>query len=346
MRSYEYHRIQDTAARRAAFDAIDPKIWWERHVSPTLVIMDAAVAADVLRNPLFVMPDLPALVREVRNRHPLQVEHLQQTLALLPPFLEGAAHGRIRKLLGQYLAAMRPEIEAELPGVICALLDGLERPGNVDFVHELVVPLIRHVFSKLAGKELTDEIMAAKLIGIFEAGQSAGSLSKLDQMLCQVFDFLDSADQADDEFICRLCSIIFGVDNLISTLAENVASAFQRSDGAAPAKLPPFPVESMLSVTYRRTTEATTIAGYAVQPSNLVRVQLEPFGYSPDKALNTGLFGVGRHACVGKQLSLDIWKHLMAQFNGRAFVGRITDCQCAPTHSFNFVKTLKVHLLP
>lgn len=346
MRSYEYHRIQDMAARRAAFEALAPKIWWERHVSPTLVIMDAAVAADVLRNPLFVMPDLRGLLRELRSRHPLRLEHLQQALELLPPFLEGEPHARIRKLLGQYLSAKRPEIEAELPGLISALLDGLKRPGTNDLIPDLLVPLTRRVFSTLSGRELTDQIMETRLARIFEAGHSAGSLSKLEQMLERVFDFLDAEDTADEDFICRLCCIVFGIDNIISTLAENIVSAFQASTGTAPARLPHYPVELMLSATYRRPTGEAEVAGHTVHPGNLVRIHIEPFGYSADKAMNAGLFGIGRHACIGKQLSLDIWKHLSVQFNARALVGRITDYQCDPTHSFNFVKTLKVDLLP
>jgi hypothetical protein len=340
VRSFEYHRIQDTAARRAAFQALEPKVWWEQHVSPTLVIMDAAVAADVLRSPLFVIPDLRGLLRELRSRHPLQLEHLQQTLDILPPFLEGAPHARIRKLLGQYLSVKRPEIEAELPDVISTLLGRLDRTGTTDFIPDLLVPLTRN------GRDLTDQIMEIKLTRIFEAGHSASSLQKLDQMLGRVFDFLDAKDEEDNDFICLLCSIVFGIDNIISTLAENIASAFQTSNGTSPAELPQFPVELMLSATYRRPVKTTEVAGHEVQPSTLVRIHIEPFGYSSDKALNAGLFGVGRHACIGKQLSLDIWKHLAVQFNARAFIGRITEYHCEPTHSFNFVKTLKVDLLP
>ncbi len=58
-------------------------------------------------------------------------------------------------------------------------------------------------------------------------------------------------------------------------------------------------------------------------------------GYAEDKSLNAG-----RHACVGKQLSLAVWKHLADAFNGRRMLGHITDYTCNCTHSFNFVEAL------
>ena len=58
------------------------------------------------------------------------------------------------------------------------------------------------------------------------------------------------------------------------------------------------------------------------------------------------LFGAGRHACVGKQISLSIWRHLSEQFNDRKIRGTITDYQSESTHTFNFVRTLKVSIQP
>lgn len=346
MKSFEFHRVKDAAARRAAFSAREPKIWWEQHVYPTLVIIDPVVAAEALRRPDLVIPDLRRVVREIRTRHDVPLPALLHAMDFLPLFLEGEAHTRIRKLLGPFLSARLREVEPELPALIHGLLAGLPVDGKVEFVSQLLLPLSRDVFSSLVGRDLTEEITGFSLIRIFEAAHGVTSLSRLDGMIDRVFSFLDSDGCEDDDFICRLCCLVFGFDNVLSTLAENLAASFQSSNGTTPAQLPAFPTEVMLSASYRHALEETALAGHKLKPNTLVRIHLEPFGYSGDKTLNAALFGVGRHACIGKQLTLSVWKHLSEAFNALKIRGAISAYDCECSHSFNFVKTLEVDIRP
>jgi cytochrome P450 len=346
VKSFELHRIKDAVARKAAFAACEPKIWWETGLFPTLVITDAEVAAEAMRRTDFIIPDHRALVDDIKRRYQRPFEYLSKTMDILPVFLEGERHAAIRKLLGQFLSTKLRELEPRLPGIVRGHLDSLPRTGNVDLVSQLLVPFTAEVFSELAEREVTDQVMEMTLGRIFEATQTVSSLSRLDNWFERLFSFLDAGTPGDERFICQLCCLVFGVDNVLSTLAENMVAAFQQADGANPARLPAYPVETMVSVTHRKAIAPTTIAGHPVQASDLIRIHIEPFGYSADKSANAALFGAGRHACVGKQISLSIWRHLSEQFNDRKIRGQITDYQSECTHTFNFVKTLKVSILP
>jgi cytochrome P450 len=346
LRSFEFRRIKDAAARREAFESCEPKIWWERSLFPMLVITDPAVGAEVMRSTDFIVPDLRVLVREIQRRQPQSLEHLQPMLELLPVFLENESHARIRKILGPFLSAKLRDIEPKLPGIIGGLLDGLPRGGEADLLSGFLVPLTREVFSILVERELTDEVMGLALGRMFDAKQTLAALSRLDQMMQRAIAFLDTKSSADDDFICRLNCIIFGIDNVMSTLAENIMVAFQASNGVTPAKLPAYPAEVMLSSTIRHAIKPTEIAGHRVEPSDLIRIHLAPFAYSTDKALNAAVFGLGRHACIGKQLSLSIWKHLVEQFNSRKLAGTVTAFESDSTHSFHVARTLKVTITP
>jgi hypothetical protein len=333
----------DATARRAAFEACEPKIWWERNLFSTLVIVDPSIAIDILRSTDFALPDLRALVREMRRRQPNSFIHLQPALELLPIFLENQDHTRIRKILGQYLSSKHHEIEQRLPNVICGLLDSIPQSGEINLVTQLLTPLIGDVFSKLVDRDLSEEVMGLRLGKMFEVKHTMASLSKLDVMLERVCQFLGTDPSSDeDEFICQLNCLVFGVENVISTLAENLFLAFQLSGGTAPAQLPPYPVEVMISTTHRSAISPTEIAGHRVKPSDIIRIHLEPFGYSNDRAINSALFGAGRHACIGKQLTLTIWKHLTEQFNSRKFAGVVTEFESDRSHSFHVTKTLKI----
>lgn len=346
MKSFELQRIDRFAARRAAFENREPKIWWENAIFQTLVIADPAVVADIMRNPNFVLPDILSLTREIARRYSVPLLRVQESMKILPLLLEGDQHMRLRKILGPFLSTRLRDIEPGLPGMITALLDGLPPRGEADLIPELVEPLIREVFSRLVGRQLTDEIMSFTLVSIFEGRHNLASLSRLDHMLDRVSRFLEQDSGGEDDFICRMCCLVFGVDNMLSTLAENLAASFQASNGEAPAQLPPYPTEGMIASVYRQALHPTEIAGHAVLPSTLVRLQLAPLGYSEDKSITAAMFGVGRHACIGKQISLSVWKHLSEQINARRISGRITGYTCNPTHTFNFVKTLRIAIEP
>jgi hypothetical protein len=342
LRSYEFRRIRNAAARRAAFEACEPKIWWERSLFPMLVITDPTIGAEVMRSTDFIVPDLRVLVRDIRLRDPSSLEHLQPALEVLPVFLENESHARVRKILGQFLLAKLREIEPEMPHLMRRLLDGLPESGEADLLSEFLVPLIREVFSTLIEREPTDDIMGLTLGRMFDAKQSPAALSRLDQMMKRAIDFIDGGSPEDEDFICRLNCLVFGIDNVMSTLAENIMVAFEESNGERPAQLPTYPVEMMLSSTLRHAVRPTEIAGHRVEPRDLIRIHLAPFAYSADKTVNTGIFGAGRHSCIGKQLSLTIWKHLVEQFNARAITGTVAAFESESTHSFHVTKTLKV----
>jgi cytochrome P450 len=346
VKSFEFQRIHNAQTRRTAYDAREPKIWWETAIFSTLVIADAAVVADVMRSPNFTLPDIRSLTHELARRHSLPLVRVQETMNILPVLLEGEQHMRIRKMLGQFVADKLLDIEPGLPAMVTALLDAVPSEGETELVTGLLTPLVRAVFSKLVGQQLTDEIMSFTLVSILEGRQNLASLTRLDDMLDRVFHFLAPDSQGADDFICRLCCLVFGVDNVMSTLAENLAAAFQAADGHAPAELPAYPTETMIASICRRPLRPTEIAGHAVLPSTLVRLQFAPLGYSADKGISAAMFGAGRHACIGKQLSLSVWKHLAEQFNARKIRGRITHYQCHTTHTFNFVKTLRIAIEP
>jgi cytochrome P450 len=336
----------DAGQRRAAFAALEPKVWLEQSIFSTLVVADAAIVAKVMRDSNFVKPDIPSVAREISQRHGSPLARVQATVDVLPLFFEGEKHMRLRKVLAAFLAAKLKEMEPDLPRIVGNLIAALPDSGEVDFVEQLIAPFTRDVFSRLAGKDLTDDIMSLTLINIFDGKHSPISLSRMEGMLEKVFAFFEALGEDDDGFICRLCCLVFGLDNMLSTLSENVAAAFQASNGVTPAELPAYPAEVMIAATYRLPLAATEFAGHTVPKGMLVRLQLAPAGYSADRSLTAALFGVGRHACIGKQLSLAMWKHLTEQFNARAFRGRITQYRHHSTHSFNFIQELRVALAP
>jgi cytochrome P450 len=116
-------------------------------------------------------------------------------------------------------------------------------------------------------------------------------------------------------------------------LTESIATALR--DGAMTAsgvKLPEFPVETGVPVTFRRAKADFDMDGHAIAAGDLIRLQLQSFGYSAALEDHKFIFGAGMHSCVGKQLSLRIWDHFKREFDALGLKARIARYELFPSH--------------
>ena len=339
MKSYQLHSAPN---RRKVFEQLSPKIWWEHDVLKTLVVADPVVAAEILRSPFYVVPDLRQIVSKIEQRYATPLDYIRKSMDILPLFLEGKPRVELRKLFGQFLSGKLRGLEPQLDSMVARALVPLERDGEVELMSEVIRPLVKDVMSSLAGVELTDTIMKLQLGGIFQVNKNVSGLKKLQQTFKEVFEFLETGNPKADLFVCRLCCVVFGSDNLQSTIAENIMAVSEQTNTGVPLELPSYPVETALSATFRRPIHAFEVAGFQVEPDELIRIQLEPFGYGTGSEITNMMFGAGAHACIGKQVSLRVWSQFSKHFNRLRVVGEVLAYHAETTHSLNFVQSLKM----
>ena len=92
--------------------------------------------------------------------------------------------------------------------------------------------------------------------------------------------------------------------------------------------------------------EDFSVGPHSFRAGDLIRLQLQPFGYAKDAAVQTLMFGAGMHSCVGKQISLRVWAQLRAQFNALSVMARHIHTEHERSHFIALYKSVKIEVLP
>ena len=342
IKSYELH----TAPQRPAlFASLPQKVWLETDFLRVWVVAEPQICVEILRSPAMVMPDFLAIVGQVEKSTGLSLHNVRTAAGYLPVLLEGPVHAELRKALAKFFAEGLKRLESVLPSLVNAAIAPLKSSGIIDLNGQIARPLVASVISQLIGQKLTPDIQDLRLGDIFPLNKSPSKLRKLDATYGTALAFLSQSTQDPIEMACKLCCLTFGVDTLAMTMVENMLIAFGDKVADHAATLPDFPVESGVPVTFRRALKDCEFGPYRFSKGDLLRLQLQPFGYADQPELKTAIFGAGIHSCVGRQVSLKLWEHLASAFNTLGLRAEIVEYDLIPSHFIAHYRSVKIKVL-
>ncbi|MGE4251604.1 MAG: hypothetical protein AB7F09_19620 [Parvibaculaceae bacterium] len=346
MKSYQLHSAEN---RRAIFADLPAPIWLEKELLRVWVVADPSLLLQVLRNPLAVVSTLPELVRIIERTNGVSLPNVAYACSVLPVLVDESAHPAVRKGFATFLAARLGELEPHLPALsksCLAPLAPLTRPGYVDIVSGVVDPFIEQVFSILLQCRLPPEVLSLGLGNILSFNTNLTRLKSLDARIGKILSFLRGASASEEEVGWKFTCLVFGVDTLAMMLTEGIVSAFRDGeDAAAGARLPQFPVETGVPVTFRRARSSFDLSGCSIQAGDLLRLQLQAFGYSMNADDRRFIFGAGLHSCIGKQMSLRVWEHFRREFDQLDLKARIVRYELSPSHFIILHKSVQLEVL-
>ena len=343
IKSYELHTARN---RPALFASLSPKVWHETDFLHVWVVADPQIGMEVLRSPAMAMPDLLAVVDHVESNTGQSLENVRTAISCLPALLEGPAHADLRKALAKFLAEGLKRLESVLPELVDLALAPLRPSSMVDIYREVARPLVTSVISELIGQKLTTDIHDLMLGDIFILNKSPSKLRQLNAAYGTTLEFLSHSTEDAVEMACKLSCLAFGMETLIGLIVENIFMACKGQPVGETARLPEYPVETGLPVTWRRALRDCEFGSYKFCAGDFLRIQMQTLGYSEQPALKAAIFGAGIHSCVGKQLSLKIWSHLKDSFNGLGLRAEITEYELVPSHFFAHYRSVKIKVLP
>jgi cytochrome P450 len=343
IKSYELHTARN---RQALFASLPQKVWLETDLLRVWVVAEPQTCVDILRSPSVATVDLLTIVGHVEAAAGISLQNVRTANSYLPALLEGPPHAELRKALAKFLAYGLRKIELQLPELVQAALAPLTTPGTVDAYRDVTRPLVANVISVLIGQELTRDIQDLDLGIIFAVNKSPGKLRKLDADYGAALAFLARSSHDPMEVACKLCCLTFGIDTLTMTIIENILLALSDKVATEAAALPDYPIETGVPVTWRRALRDCEFGPHRFSAGDILRIQLQPLGYSDQTELKAAIFGAGIHSCVGKQLSLKIWSHLKDSFNGLGLRAEITEYELVPSHFIAHYRSVKIKVLP
>ena len=343
MKSYALHTAQN---RQALFADLPKKVWLETDLLRVWVVADPQICLEALRSPALAVPDTIAILEQFEARLGCTFEHVRTANSNVLVLLRGSAHAELRNALARFLADALRRLERKLPEMMSAALQPLRTTGLVDLYRQVTHPLIAAIISEMIGLEVTPDIQDLMLGDILTANKSPVRLHQLNADYGKALDFLSQSSQDTVEIACKLNCLTFGFDSLTMALMENMIAACRDRAAGQPAELPQYPVETGVSVTFRRALRDCRFGSHQFAAGDLVRLQLQPLGYSGQRELKEAIFGAGPHSCVGRQISLRVWSHLAQAFNALGLRAEIETYDLIPSHFIARYHSVKIKVLP
>ncbi len=341
IKSYELHTAPN---RRQLFSELQPKVWRESDIARQWVVADPEICIAMLRSPNLVMPDQGKALDLLEKATGQSFENLRLANRFLPAFMEGPEHAELRRELATYLMSALKRLDEILPDLTEQHLSPLKTKGIVDIYNAVARPFVCDILSVLIGQKLSNEILDLQLGNIFPLYKGPTQWRQLNADYGVALEFLRDGPECDEvDLACKLCCLTFGVDSFSILFVE---AMFELFESETLRNLPiEFPREAGVPVTFRSVRENCTFGEYEFTRGDLIRLQIQATSYSENKSHHTSMFGAGMHSCVGRQLSLKIWKHFAEGVNKLDLKGEIVSRNLGHSHFWTRYNAVEVRVM-
>jgi cytochrome P450 len=261
---------------------------------------------------LLVAPYLAAY-QALANRHPdYDFANLVFAFKYIPLCLNSDEHKAARRGIAEYVAARKPALAAVAPSIVDRWFGTLAAREQIELMADVIEPLVKDVLGELNQIDQDGRALIRSASALFDRMMGAKRRRELDNELAKIRECIRRSIgplASDGQEGLRLALFILGNDALAGTLGESLHQVFLESRGRllSEADYPPRPTATGVPFVERIVTAPFEYGGIALRKGDRIRILLQSFQYSGKGADNIRIFGAGIHACLGRQLSLDIW---------------------------------------
>ena len=268
--------------------------------------------AILLSRHLFVAPYLPAYEDMAKRRLDYAFANLLFAFKYIPLCLNGDEHQIARRRIAEYLGARRGAISAAAPDIVDRWFGRLAALERVELMGDVIEPLVKDVLGVLNQIDEAGRSLIRSASSVFDRMMGAKRRRELDNELAKIREYIRRGlgpDASEDEEGFCLALLILGNDALAGTLGESLHQVFLANRGRRLTEIeyPPTPTATGVPFVERIVSESFEYEGIELRKGDRIRILLQSFQYSDQPADRIRIFGAGLHACLGRQLSLEIW---------------------------------------
>lgn len=250
----------------------------------------------------------------------------------VPLVHDDARHAELRRLAAEHLKKVSKEFPAMRQRIIKQLRARLATGGEIEVMSEIVWPAVAEVMDVFSGLAFVQEAslaiageMSLKKIRILE-----GQLAEMVAMARERFP-----EETDGMIGMRLSFATVGAEPLAGTLGVSLDHVFKSATGQKistldwPEEYPATGVPNVIKSTY-------DIKGADLGEDQTgvchIFLDMTAFLKSNDSKDRRGIFGFGKHACIGRPFSTLMWQDVVSEM--KATDARVEYLGMSPsTHS-------------
>jgi cytochrome P450 len=314
------HRAPD---RRSYFAAEAQPILFDETLR-CWVVADRRLAESLLQHENLATVDYVDAYERLQKQFAIPYSNLLYAFRHIPICLNDEAHHRSRRRVAEVSAANRSAFAAAIPRLVSRWFGLLDAAERVELMGQVLLPLVDEVMATLVGIDASTLCRFRGVPGIFDRMIGLRRRSELE---AEVGAARAAIGIENDIGGARLTLLALGHDALLGTIGESLhylvaANADRRlSDIVYPGA----PVETGVPYVERVARQAFAIDSHRFDRGDRIRILMQSFAYAEAQQERLRMFGVGPHACIGRQLSLDLWSQItakLAQVTRRATIIR------------------------
>ena len=342
MRPHKFHSAEN---RPDLFAGLPRSIWLEKDLLRSWTIIEPSLVLEILHSPHAVVPSAITILNAIEKSRGLRLPHMAYACGVLPLMVEDSRHVAVRRGFATFLAARLGELQPHMALLAKSCLKPLSRPGSVDIYSEVVGPFLQGLFTGLLQCNVPSDLLSADVGDILSFNTNLAGLQRLDASIGKTLSFLRETTASDTDVGWKFCCFVFGVHSVTMMLTEGIVTALRGRQGSAGARLPEFPIETGAPVVFRRARNDFEVWGCPIIAGDMIRLQMQPLGYSDAGTNRSAIFGAGVHSCVGKQMSLSIWRHLKREFDQLNLRARIARYDTLPADYVTKYRSVELEVL-
>lgn len=251
--------------------------------------------------------------RALSERFNIDFSALVFAFSHIPLCLHGDRHARSRRMAGEFLATRRNLLAAQIPEITARHFSAFKHEGRLEVMSAAIEPMIQEYVCLVAGIEIdaAQDCHRASLIfdrssGLTKRLAMEGEVASLRKLIVSHL----GEGTPDDEVGLRLAFFILGKDPLTGMLGESLHKILESSAGRKLMEIefPEYPPETGVPFIERLVVVPFSFGNSEFKQGDRVRIFLQSFGYKHSAPSRLNFFGAGPHACLGRPLSIEIWK--------------------------------------
>ena len=269
----------------------------------------AKAAVQVLTGSEFVQLRIPEYYDHLALNCGRDFKNIRKVAKFIPLFLNDKPHKEIRKQLAVYLRGISGAVQRFEDDAVALVSQLMRQVGPLDMVSEIVHPIIRDMAFKFTGLDYVDGVSE-----IVIGSHSLRATHKMDAAIGQILAQSEARfpDEDEEQRALRVVFNILGADPLGSSMARSFQAVMT---GAEKHKISELDWRETFTATglefmireCRRAPDEQSGEAICERP-----VQLDMTRFLTDSGANPNhIFGVGNHACLGRGVSLNLWKRIV-----------------------------------
>jgi cytochrome P450 len=339
------HREHDRHGTIAA-DALQPAVF-DKTIDSWVITNPDAIRALLRRPELLAVESVFAVDPGELGE---QLPNLVFAFLHIPLSSNGDTHRQLRRRMGEIMARNRGASAAAIERSVAEYIGRLEQPGELDLVADVLRPLVADVVGTMCGAQIPPGEGFDHLSLIFDRWISLKRRRLIESEIAAARIIIKAGvgpeDPPDEEGV-RLAMQVLGRDALLGTLTESLYRLILTADGRALNAIdyPDLPPETGVAYAERRVARAFTFDGQPFAVGERLRFRMQAMAYSGEAEDRERMFGIGLHACLGRQVSMAVWGTLVGKLRSIPRVAVIAGYAIRTgEYTFTFPETLRIRI--